>query len=183
METETMVPRALTKEDVRAIRAATDAYVRVKKGLTTLELKKRTYGNRADKDGYTVNGYHSDPEYVIPLWTGSRSGFGGCSLYRDGLFVVFQKLVREGDELTFRLRENNNGYVNAAVIHCDRFKDAESRRYHPLTYESCHVDECVVTITRDGKQFVSDYLLDHAFGPDTTARMIQDSSELPKHEW
>lgn len=162
-------PHGLTKEDLRALRVATSAVVRVQKDGTTFELLKET----KDKDGFAGS---DQLRYEIPCETRSpryhRGGYGIEILYAySGAFQVLQRFLREGDVLSFSMGENGNGYSAAAVVLQDRLDRPE---WHPGGYDRLHVDELLVTITRGGKVLVRDLVLETSVGVDNTARMIRE---------
>ena len=89
---------------------------------------------------------------------------------KSGNWWALRKLLRVGDELSFRVLDNANGYLEKAEIEPSAFgKDA----IHHCHYKGIHNDTLVVTIRRKNKEFVRDMELMHTICPDNTARALR----------
>jgi hypothetical protein len=80
---------------------------------------------------------------------------------------AIKALLRDGDDVTFRFFNNDNGYVRAASIAQGRL---DNRQFD--SYDHLHHDVCAITITRNGKTVVCDLPIEDSVCPDNSARMI-----------
>lgn len=172
MDTATQQATGLTKADLKALRNADDAVVRVTRDGATFELLKRR--ERRDTDGFTSSDSYDLLRYPIAVENHGRA-IGTVVLHDGGAFQVLQRFCRVGDRLSFRLYENGNGYSRAAVVLEERLGkaiDGSDARYHYGGYDKLHIDELAVTITRNKKQLIQNLVLSSTPCVDNTARHI-----------
>lgn len=91
----------------------------------------------------------------------------------NGNWDALRMLLKEGDEVSFHVTDNINGYMKAAVIPAENLnKDKEDSFRHP-TYYGLHNDTMYVNIKRKGKYILRDFVLVVNQCPDNSARMLQ----------
>lgn len=153
----------LTADDVKAIRKGNDFVVTSDGEIALLSVTRQ---GRLDGVFATTEGRR---EIVCDL----NSTQTGCfvMLYRPGNWQALGAIIRTGDRLLFAMRQNNNQYMDAAVI------PAGTLDGHNGGYSSLHVDELLVTVQRTGangkeRTVVHEMVLDTSQTPNNSARPL-----------
>ncbi len=166
----------ITKEMLRTWKAANESIsIHITDGQATINLQSTVTVKgfekssvRATFNSFTATlptGYNKAYSYQ-PIFSGDNGVYGN--------FGALRLLVREGDELHFRVSDNKNGYMEAAVIPAENLKsfvNGENRSYHP-TYYGLHNDTMYVDIIRKGKTIIRNMYLQSSTCPDNSARML-----------
>jgi len=88
-----------------------------------------------------------------------------------GNFGALGLIIREGDELTFRASDNQNGYLEHARINGSDLKYTNGY-IHP-DYTGIHNDTLTVQVMRNGKCVIRGFEIDSRQCPDNSARAIE----------
>ncbi len=160
----------LTKDDVKAIKEAQTFIVYLRRDEGTFTLKKRVSKKNelftVEEDYARYEMKLEDDQITLPR-DENRATF--VSLYADGAWDALKRLVRVGDRLIFRARENGNGYLNAAIIPAGALKED----FHHGGYDRLFVDELSVSIVRNGRMIVREMVVESSICPDNTARAFR----------
>ena len=158
---------ALTKDDVKAIKEAQTfiVYLRRDEGSLTLKkkIRKKDLLFTTDEDYARYEMKLENDQITLPR-DHNRATF--VSLYADGAYDALKRLIRVGDKLIFRARENGNGYIDAAIIPPGALKED----FHLGGYDALFVDELTVSIVRNGRMIVREMVVESTVCPNNSAR-------------
>jgi len=147
----------LTKTDIDAIKQA-DSFSITLGSSSAMRCIKRAAARRSGPFAAQAE----DLAYVIRLDRASVSAHFSV-LYPEGAFDALRAILRAGDELTIDARENGNQYCREAAHASTRDVPGFSGLYH---------DECIATVTRNGKTVVRQLVLTDSICPANSARAI-----------
>lgn len=164
--------RTLTADDVTALRTMDKVVVNIKDDSATIRVIKTMPARK----GYPA----TESEREILADANSR-GTTACfvTLFPRGEWRALALLAHAGDRLIFRVADNQNSYLRAAVVPA---ANLDSPQYH-TDYAGLHHDELYVSIVRDRgtngssrpTTILRDLTLASSICPDNSARAIKSS--------
>lgn len=155
------------KKFKQALKESETIVVRIEDNRATIEFVKKEY---KDRFGWTI------PERRM-IFNDFRGFIQGKENYTSATFVVLSKeisgfqaleyLIKEGDELRFRVTDDRNNYLKFARIYASDF--GKQSIYH-TDYQGLHRDKLTCAIIRKGKWIIQSLFLKDVICPDNTAR-------------
>ena len=164
----------LTREQVKWIQNARSIVVSIDNETGKAEVRcNLTVRDRIAGEAEVSREFHTDGSVNTRYYGEDREYHKACfvSLFpRDGGWSAVRAILRPGDVITFRARDNRNEYLKRAEIPSDSWPD-DKRYFHPH-YHGLHHDELVVGVYRRGKEIVRGLVVEDSISPDNTARRL-----------
>jgi len=173
----------ISKEFIAAMKTCEDMLVRLQRDysvpdyhcqasatVTFLKDVSAGAGYTRDRARAEFNGFQAY------LSQGYDSGYVSIQHYTfsPGIIGLLSHVLRAGDEIIFEMRDNSNGYLDAAVIPPENLKNPHVHS----EYRGIHNDELLITIKRplkngEHKTIADRVVIQSQQCPDNTARMIK----------
>ena len=157
----------LRKDDIKAMKAADRVAIKLSDATGQFTLIKDI--RQVNTGVFELEGNSHEARRTLQgaIGTTTEAWFYISYAKSCGQWQALCAIVRPGDQVELRARENNNNYLDAAEIPHGKLGEYHGR------YEKLHHDECLVTIVRKDKRIVRDLLLVWSVCPDNTARAIK----------
>ncbi len=159
----------ITKEFIKDLKKADNVSLRVENGKATIRTKINEKKNH--KTGWIkpeVVNEHEVLAYLPANFTKAWFWDHYKNLYG---FEALSLLLRVGDELTFRISENNNGYLDKAMIPLDAWENDKDRRYH-TTYNNLYHEVITARIVRKNRVVVDRLYIADEISVNNSARIL-----------
>ena len=159
----------ITKEFIKELKKADSVSIRIKNDTATLTLHQKELKNH--KTGWMrpeVKTEHNGFKATLPadfskawFWDSYKDLYG---------FDTLQHVIKPGDEVSFKININGNGYLDKAMIPMDAWT-GDDAKYH-CTYNNLYNDVLTAQIVRNGKMFIRSLHIGNCISVDNSARML-----------
>jgi hypothetical protein len=159
----------ITKEFIKDLKKADNVSIRILDDTATLTTCIKEKVNH--KTGWMkpeIKTEHNGFKATLPsgftkawFWDSYKGLYG---------FQALQYLIKPGDEVSFSVEVNNNGYLDKAMIPAEAWS-AENAKYHS-TYHNLYHEVLQARIVRNNKVIVQRLHIGDQISVDNSARML-----------